>query len=97
MAAQGEAGRKRTHSIDDEELPTDVVARGTCQEDDGASKVPRLAPPPCWDAFRDLAQAHRVLQQLLVPVCESRKQRQRGPRQHSASGGCDFRNRRRSC
>ena len=68
MTAQGEAGGKRTHSIDDEELPTDVVARGTCQEDDGASKVPRLAPPPCWDAFRNLAQAHRVLQQLLVPV-----------------------------
>ena len=78
MTAQGEAGGKRTHSIDDEELPTDVVARGTCQEDDGACKVPWLAPPPGRDALRDLAQPHGVLQQLLVPVRSIARGRARG-------------------
>ena len=64
-----ERRRRCTHPIDDEQLAADVLARGAREEDDGAGKVARLAPAPGGDALRDLAQAHRVCEQLLVPAC----------------------------
>ena len=63
-----ERRRRCTHPIADEQLAADVLARGAREEDDGAGKVARLAPAPGGDALRDLAQAHRVCEQLLVPV-----------------------------
>ena len=63
-----ERRRRCTHPIDDEQLAADVLARGAREEDDGAGKVARLAPAPGGDALRDLAQAHRVCEQLLVPA-----------------------------
>ena len=57
-----------THPVDDEHLAAHVLARRAREEHDGARKVPRLAPPSRGDALRDLAQPHRVLQQLLVPI-----------------------------
>lgn len=63
-----ERENKGTHSIDDEQLSTHVLARGAREEDDGAGKVPWLAPPTRRDALRDLAQTDRVCEQFLVPV-----------------------------
>ena len=66
-----EQEERGTYPIDDKKLATDILARIGGQKDNGPGKVLGLAPPPSWDALRDLAQPNRIGQEFLVPASVS--------------------------
>jgi hypothetical protein len=60
-------GYKGTHSINDEQLTTDILACWAREEHDRTCKVFGLSPSSCRDTFRNLAQPCRVRQKFLIP------------------------------
>lgn len=60
-------GYKGTHSIDDEQFTTDILACWAREEHDRTCKVFGLSPSSCRDSFRNLAQPCGVRQKFFVP------------------------------
>jgi hypothetical protein len=55
------------HPINDEKFTTNVLTSSAGKKNDWSSKVYGVAPTPSGNALRNLAEAYRIGQQLLIP------------------------------
>ena len=61
------AANSTAYTVDDQYLPAYVLTSCACEKDDRPRQIARGAPTSSGDAFGDLAETNRVIEETRVP------------------------------